>query len=134
MLMLYYMPLQDRISKAGFSSINGAELYIIQNMLALNKKFLKVFLLIGYLNIKTVPLGPNIIQGLELYGYSREDIYIGWQATADKNKDGMAYLTFLSITLLAICNAINRRRTSLHRHNITTTLSTRIISIGSHRH
>lgn len=93
-LMLYYALFQDRISKAGFSSINEALELIHNPKYACFKQEISeiVSYLLANLNIKTVPLGPNIIPGLELYGcYTREDIFtlVGRQ-TADKKMQGAA--------------------------------------------
>ena len=93
-IMLYYALFQDRISKAGFNSINEA-LNLIHNAKYLHfKKEISeiVSYRLEHLEIVTKPIGEEIIPGLELYGcYTREEIFtlVGKQ-TADLKMQGAA--------------------------------------------
>ena len=93
-LMLYYALFQERISKAGFSSINEA-LELIHSPQYAHFK-LEVAEIVSYLlsnlSIKTTAIGVDIIPGLELYGcYTREEIFtlVGKQ-TAEVKMQGAA--------------------------------------------
>ncbi len=93
-LMLYYALFQERISKAGFSSINEA-LELIHSPRYAHFK-LEVAEIVSYLlsnlSIKTTAIDADIIPGLELYGcYTREEIFtlVGKQ-TAEVKMQGAA--------------------------------------------
>lgn len=77
-LILYYALFQERISKAGFKSIYEALALIHLPQYACFKQEIAeiVSYLLANLNIKTTPIGSDIIPGLELYGcYTREEIF-----------------------------------------------------------
>lgn len=77
-LILYYALFQERISKAGFKSIYEALALILLPQYACFKQEIAeiVSYLLANLNIKTTPIGSDIIPGLELYGcYTREEIF-----------------------------------------------------------
>ncbi len=93
-LILYYALFQERISKAGFTSIHEALALIHKPQYACFKQEIEeiVTYLLANLNIKTTPIGEDIIPGLELYGcYTREEIFtlVGRQ-TADLKMQGAA--------------------------------------------
>lgn len=93
-LILYYALFQERISKAGFKSIYEALALIHLPQYACFKQEIAeiVSYLLANLNIKTTPIGSDIIPGLELYGcYTREEIFtlVGRQ-TADLKMQGAA--------------------------------------------
>ena len=93
-LMLYYALFQERISKAGFRSINEALELIHSPRYAHFKQEVAeiVSYLLSNLSIKTTAIGADIIPGLELYGcYTREEIFtlVGKQ-TADLKMQGVA--------------------------------------------
>ena len=93
-IMLYYALFQDKISKAGFSYINEALELIHNEKYACFKQEVSeiVSYLLANLNIKTTPIGSEIIPGLELYGcYTREEIFtlVGRQ-TAEVKMQGTA--------------------------------------------
>lgn len=76
-LMLYYALFQERISKAGFKSIDEALALIHLPQYACFKQEIEEIIsyLLANLTIKTAPMGLNNIPGLELYGcYTREEI------------------------------------------------------------
>ena len=91
-LILYYALFQERIGKAGFTSIYEALALIHKPQYSCFKQEISEILsyLLANLNIKTVPIGEDIIPGLELYGcYTREEIFtlVGRQ-TADLKMQG----------------------------------------------
>lgn len=93
-LILYYALFQERIGKSGFDSINDAlELIHDPKYTCFRQEIEEIVLyLLENLNIKTVPLGADIIPGLELYGcYTREEVFtlVGRQ-TADLKMQGAA--------------------------------------------
>ena len=93
-LMLYYALYQDKISKTEFRSINEAlELIHASQYICFKQEISEIVsYLLEHLEIKTKPLGANIIPGLELYGcYTREEIFtlVGRQ-TADVRMQGAA--------------------------------------------
>lgn len=93
-LILYYTLFQERISKAGFKSIYEALALIHLPQYACFKQEIAeiVSYLLANLNIKTTPIGSDIIPGLELYGcYTREEIFtlVGRQ-TANLKMQGAA--------------------------------------------
>lgn len=93
-LILYYALFQERISKAGFKSIYEALALIHLPQYACFKQEIAeiVSYLLANLNIKTKPIGSDIIPGLELYGcYTREEIFtlVGRQ-TDDLKMQGAA--------------------------------------------
>ena len=93
-LMLYYALFQERISKAGFTSIEEALGLIHLPQYACFKQEITEIIshLQANLTIKTAPLGLDSIPGLELYGcYTREEIFtlVGKQ-TADLKMQGAA--------------------------------------------
>lgn len=91
-LMLYYALYQDKISKAGFSSINEALDLIHKTQYACFKQEIGEIIsyLLSNLNLKTEPIEAGTIRGLDLYGcYTREEIFtlVGRQ-TADLRMQG----------------------------------------------
>lgn len=93
-LILYYALFQERISKAGFKSIYEALTLIHLPQYACFKQEIAEIIsyLLANLNIKTTPIGSDIIPGLELYGcYTREEIFtlVGRQK-ADLKMQGAA--------------------------------------------
>lgn len=77
-LMLYYTLFQDRIAKTGFNSINEALEVIHKTQYSCFRQEISEIIsyLLDNLDIKTIPLGEDIIPGLELYGcYTREDVF-----------------------------------------------------------
>lgn len=92
--MLYYALFQDKISKAGVSSIYEALMLIHAPQYSCFKQEISeiVSYLLAHLEIKTMPIGVKGIDGLELYGcYTREEIFtlVGRQ-TAGKRMQGSA--------------------------------------------
>ena len=93
-IMLYYTLFLDKISRAGFSNINEALMLIHDEKYACFKQEVSeiVSYLLANLNIKTTPIGAEIIPGLELYGcYTREEVFtlVGRQ-TAEVKMQGAA--------------------------------------------
>ncbi|MEG1905194.1 MAG: DUF3427 domain-containing protein [Bacteroidales bacterium] len=91
-LILYYTLFQENINKAGFSSVDEALDLIHHPKYSYFKQEIQeiVAYLLAHLEIKTIPIGANIIPGLELYGcYTREDIFtlVGRQ-TAERKMQG----------------------------------------------
>lgn len=80
-IMLYYALFQDKLSKTGYSSINEAlELIHLPKYTCFKQEMAEIVsYLLSRLDIKTTPIGAEIIPGLELYGcYSRRGIYSRW--------------------------------------------------------
>ncbi len=93
-LMLYYTLFQDKITKTHFNSINEALSLIHLPQYACFKQEIGEIIsyLLAHLEIKTTPLGKEVISGLELYGcYTREDVFtlVGRQK-ADLKMQGAA--------------------------------------------
>ena len=93
-IMLYYALFQDKLSKTGYSSINEAlELIHLPKYDCFKKEIAEIVsFLLARLNIKTTPIGAEIIPGLELYGcYTREEVFtlVGRQ-TAEVKMQGAA--------------------------------------------
>lgn len=93
-IMLYYALFQDKLSKTGYSSINEALELIHLPIYACFKQEIAeiVSFLLARLDIKTTPIGAEIIPGLELYGcYTREEVFtlVGRQ-TAEVKMQGAA--------------------------------------------
>ncbi len=92
--MLYYALFQERISKAGFSSINEALDLIHDNNYSYFKQEISEIIsyLINTVDIKTSPFEKEAFPELELYGcYTREDIFIlTGKQTKDKKMQGFA--------------------------------------------
>ena len=93
-IMLYYALFQDKISNAGVSSINEALDLVHAHQYACFKQEMSEIItyLLAHLEIKTTPIGADIIPGLELYGcYTREEIFtlVGRQ-TAERKMQGSA--------------------------------------------
>jgi len=93
-IMLYYALFQDKLSKTGYSSINEALGLIHLPIYACFKQEIAeiVSFLLARLDIKTTPIGAEIIPGLELYGcYTREEVFtlVGRQ-TAEVKMQGAA--------------------------------------------
>ena len=93
-IMLYYALFQDKLSKTGYSSINEALELIHLPIYACFKQEIAeiVSFLLARLDIKTAPIGAEIIPGLELYGcYTREEVFtlVGRQ-TAEVKMQGAA--------------------------------------------
>lgn len=109
--MLYYALFQDKISKAGFKSINEALQLIHAPQYACFKQEISevISYRLAHLEIKTRPIEDlGIIPKLELYGcYTREEIFtlVGRQ-TADVKMQGVASGVFnlqeLNATLLFV--------------------------------
>ena len=93
-LILYYALFQERISKAGFKSIYEALALIHKPQYSCFKQEIGEIIsyLLANLNIKTTPIGDDIIPGLELYGcYTREEILtLAGRQTADRKMQGTA--------------------------------------------
>ena len=93
-IMFYYALFQDKISKTGYGSINEAlELIYMPKYACFKQEIAEIvsFLLVR-LDIKTTPIGAEIIPGLELYGcYTREEVFtlVGRQ-TAEVKMQGAA--------------------------------------------
>lgn len=109
-LMLYYALFQDRISKAGFTSINEALELVHKPQYSCFMQEISeiVSYLIANLGIKTTSVGIEDIPKLELYGcYTREEVFtlVGRQ-TADLKMQGAASGVFnlpeLNATLLFV--------------------------------
>ena len=93
-IMLYYALFQDKLSKTGYRSINEALSLIHSPKYASFKQEIAeiVSFLLARLDIKTTPIGDEIIPGLELYGcYTREEVFslVGRQ-TAEVKMQGVA--------------------------------------------
>ena len=93
-IMLYYALFQDKLSKTGYSSINEAlELIHSPKYTCFKQEIAEIVLyLLSRLDIKTTPIGAEIIPGLELYGcYTREEVFtlVGRQ-TAEVKMQGAA--------------------------------------------
>ncbi len=93
-IMLYYALFQDKLSKTGYSSINEALELVYSPKYACFKQEIAeiVSFLLACLDIKTTPIGAEIIPGLELYGcYTREEVFtlVGRQ-TAEVKMQGAA--------------------------------------------
>ena len=93
-IMLYYALFQDKISKTGYESINEAlELIHLPKYACFKQEIAEIVsFLSARLDIKTTPIGAEIIPGLELYGcYTREEVFtlVGRQ-TAEVKMQGAA--------------------------------------------
>ena len=93
-IMLYYALFQDKISKTGYGSINEAlELIHLPKYACFKQEIAEIVsFLLARLDIKTTPIGTEIIPGLELYGcYTREEVFtlVGRQ-TAEVKMQGAA--------------------------------------------
>ncbi len=93
-IMLYYALFQDKLSKTGYSSINEAlELIYLPKYACFKQEIAEIVsYLLSRLDIKTTPIGAEIIPGLELYGcYTREEVFtlVGRQ-TAEVKMQGTA--------------------------------------------
>ena len=93
-IMLYYALFQDKLSKTGYSSINEAlELIHLPKYACFKQEIAEIVsYLLSRLDIKTTPIGAEIIPGLELYGcYTREEVFtlVGRQ-TAEVRMQGAA--------------------------------------------
>ena len=93
-IMLYYALFQDKLSKTGYSSINEAlELIYLPKYACFKQEIAEIVsFLLARLDIKTTPIGAEIIPGLELYGcYTREEVFtlVGRQ-TAEVKMQGAA--------------------------------------------
>ena len=93
-IMLYYALFQDKLSKTGYSSINEAlELIHLHKYACFKQEIAEIVsYLLARLDIKTTPIGADIIPGLELYGcYTREEVFtlVGRQ-TAEVKMQGVA--------------------------------------------
>ncbi|PWM21979.1 MAG: DUF3427 domain-containing protein [Collinsella tanakaei] len=93
-IMLYYALFQDKLSKTGYSSINEAlELIHLPKYACFKQEIAEIIsFLLSRLDIKTTPIGAEIIPGLELYGcYTREEVFtlVGRQ-TAEVKMQGAA--------------------------------------------
>ena len=93
-IMLYYALFQDKISKAGVSSINGAlDLIHAPQYTCFKQEISEITsYLLANLEIKTTPISGTFIPGLELYGcYTREEVFtlVGRQ-TAEVKMQGAA--------------------------------------------
>ena len=93
-IMLYYALFQDKLSKTGYSSINEAlELIHLPKYACFKQEIAEIAsFLLARLDIKTTPIGAEIIPGLELYGcYTREEVFtlVGRQ-TAEVKMQGAA--------------------------------------------
>ena len=92
--MLYYALFQDKISKAGVSSVNEAlELIHAPQYICFKQEISEITsYLLANLEIKTTPISAEFIPGLELYGcYTREEVFtlVGRQ-TAEVKMQGAA--------------------------------------------
>ena len=93
-IMLYYALFQDKISKAGVSSVNEAlELIHAPQYICFKQEISEIIsYLLANLEIKTTSIGAEFIPGLELYGcYTREEVFtlVGRQ-TAEVKMQGAA--------------------------------------------
>ena len=93
-IMLYYALFQDKLSKTAYSSINEAlELIHLPKYACFKQEIAEIIsFLLARLDIKTTPIGADIIPGLELYGcYTREEVFtlVGRQ-TAEVKMQGAA--------------------------------------------
>lgn len=93
-IMLYYALFQDKLSKTGYSSINEAlELIYLPKYAYFKQEIAEIVsYLLSCLDIKTTPIGAEIIPGLELYGcYTREEVFtlVGRQ-TVEVKMQGVA--------------------------------------------
>ena len=93
-IMLYYALFQDKLSKTGYNSINEAlELIHLPKYDCFKQEIAEIVsFLLARLDIKTTPIGAEIIPGLELYGcYTREEVFtlVGRQ-TAEVKMQGAA--------------------------------------------
>ena len=93
-IMLYYALFQEKLSKTGYSSINEAlELIYLPKYACFKQEIAEIVsYLLSRLDIKTTPIGTEIIPGLELYGcYTREEVFtlVGRQ-TAEVKMQGAA--------------------------------------------
>ena len=93
-IMLYYALFQDKISKTGYESINEAlELIHLPKYACFKQEIAEIVsFLLARLDIKTTPIGAEIIPGLELYGcYTHEEVFtlVGRQ-TAEVKMQGAA--------------------------------------------
>lgn len=93
-IMLYYALFQDKLSKTGYNSINEAlELIHLPKYAYFKQEIAEIVtFLLARLDIKTTPIGADIIPGLELYGcYTREEVFtlVGRQ-TAEVKMQGAA--------------------------------------------
>lgn len=93
-IMLYYALFQDKLSKTGYSSINEAlELIHLPKYACFKQEIAEIVsFLLARLDIRTTPIGAEIIPGLELYGcYTREEVFtlVGRQ-TAEVKMQGAA--------------------------------------------
>ena len=93
-IMLYYALFQDKLSKTGYNSINEAlELIYLPKYACFKQEIAEIVsFLLARLDIKTTPIGAEIIPGLELYGcYTREEVFtlVGRQ-TAEVKMQGAA--------------------------------------------
>ncbi|MBQ2386073.1 MAG: DUF3427 domain-containing protein [Bacteroidales bacterium] len=93
-IMFYYALFQDKISKTGYGSINEAlELIHLPKYACFKQEIAEIVsFLLARLDIKTTPIGAEIIPGLELYGcYTREEVFtlVGRQ-TAEVKMQGAA--------------------------------------------
>jgi superfamily II DNA or RNA helicase len=93
-IMLYYALFQDKISKAGLSSVNEAlELIHAPQYICFKQEISEITsYLLANLEIKTTPISAEFIPGLELYGcYTREEVFtlVGRQ-TAEVKMQGAA--------------------------------------------
>lgn len=91
-LMLYYALFLDRLDKSGFSNIYEAlALLQTEKYKYFNREIQEIVAyLMEHLQIKTMPLGNDIIPKMELYGcYTREEIFtlVGRQ-TAERKMQG----------------------------------------------
>lgn len=91
-LILYYALFQENINKAGFKSIHEALELIHTPLYSCFKDEISevVSYLFAHLEIKTTPIGDDIIPGLELYGcYTREEIFtFAGRQTAERKMQG----------------------------------------------
>ena len=93
-IMFYYALFQDKISKTGYGSINEAlELIHLPKYACFKQEIAEIVSFrLARLDIKTTPIGEEIIPGLELYGcYTREEVFtlVGRQ-TAEVKMQGAA--------------------------------------------
>lgn len=104
-LMLYYALFQDRLDKTGFASIYEALELIHKEMYSYFKQEISEIIsyLLAHLQLKTMPLGEDVLPGLELYGcYTREEIFtlVGRQTEARKMQGSVT-----GVFNLSECNA-----------------------------
>ena len=93
-IMLYYALFQDKLSKTGYSSISQAlELIHLPKYACFKQEIAEIVsYLLARLDIKTTPIGAEMVPGLELYGcYTREEVFtlVGRQ-TAEVKMQGAA--------------------------------------------